>query len=563
VAGLLDVVPEVSLLITSQAPLRLAAERVIPVAGLDNDAALALVEHVLKQRAAPLHDDEHQREALRDIVSIVEGLPLALELATASLSILKPAQLRDRLRSSTEILRDDRRDREDRHRSLRATVHWTFEALGQDERALFVRLGTFAGPVELEEIEAIVGADGLDVVSGLAGLVDVALIRRIESGDSRVRFGLPEALRQIASAMLAEAQDEARWREAHLLRQHELLWNARTYLVTEATHQKALAADLEAAAALRWAQTTGHPLAASLAAARASMLRDSGRLREAKLLLEPLLASPPEDPELRGYVYLVNAWVLTLGRTDEALHAVEKALALLTDPTIRAAALITRGTLHLRRGRYQDAILDHERATAIARELGPTALAHALVMESQARLDDEQLELGAQLLDEAEQLGAASGARGPWPAHTIRGDLALLSDQPLKAIEHYSRSLEIAQQEGHAVQVYFDLVGLADAMAMSGRDRDALEIAGIAEAHAAEIGAEGGAEWHVHGHDHIRESPSRLGPKAAERSRTRGRAVPTSRRVVRTGELARAATSEQENDPRPRSFSLADEDASA
>jgi predicted ATPase/class 3 adenylate cyclase len=563
VASLLEIVPELSLLITSQAPLRLAAERVIAVAGLGNAAALSLVEQVSKQRATPLDGDEQQREALSEIVSIVEGLPLALELAAASLAILNPAQLRDRLRSSTEILRDDRRDREDRHRSLRATVQWTLGALDRDQRELFARLGTFAGPVELEEIEAVAGGDGLDVISALAGLVDVALVRRIESGDDRVRFGLPEALRQTAGAMLSEGQDEARWREAHLLRQHELLWNARIYLVTEAAHQRALAADLEAAAALHWAKSTGHPLAASLAAARASMLHDTGRLREAKLLLQPLLGCPPDDPEVRGYVYLVSAWLLSLGHHDEAFDAVEMALGLLTDPHTRAAALITRGVQHAKAGRYNQAVVDHERATAIARELGATELAHALMMESQARMDDGQLELAAQQLSEAEQLGISSGARGVWPAYTIRGDLALLSGQPVKAVEYYYRSLEIAQQRGHAVQAYLDLVGLADAIAMTGRDEAALEIAGIAEAYAAEMGAERGAEWHVHGHDHIRESSSRLGPQAAERSRARGRTVATSRRVVRAGELARAATSEQENDPRPRSFSLADEDASA
>jgi len=57
-------------------------------------------------------------------------------------------------------------------------------------------LGAFAGPVELTDLELVAGEDGLDVLEALAGLVDVALVSRVESGDGRMRFGLPEALRQ-------------------------------------------------------------------------------------------------------------------------------------------------------------------------------------------------------------------------------------------------------------------------------------------------------------------------------------------------------------------------------
>jgi predicted ATPase len=119
---------------------------------------------------------------------MLEGVPLALELAAARPSLLSPVQLRDRLSRSSDLLRDDRRDRLERHRSLRATLQWTLGLLEEPARELFVRLGAFAGPVELEEIEAVAGADGLNVLDAVSDVAvslatdarsrAVALIRR-------------------------------------------------------------------------------------------------------------------------------------------------------------------------------------------------------------------------------------------------------------------------------------------------------------------------------------------------------------------------------------------------
>jgi predicted ATPase len=254
IAGLLAVASELRVLITSQAPLRVASERCLAVDALDTDDALELMERVARRRSASFRVSDDDREALGEIVWMLDGLPLALELAAARLSILAPAQLRDRLRGSSDLLRDDMRDRGDRHRSLRATADWTLGLLDQPAQQLFVRIGAFAGPVELEEIEAVAGADGLDVLHALSNLLEVALVRRVESGDGRIRFGLPEALRQIAASMLDAATDGERWRRAHAARQLELQWAARTLLTSRRVHDAAIAADDEAAAALRAAR---------------------------------------------------------------------------------------------------------------------------------------------------------------------------------------------------------------------------------------------------------------------------------------------------------------------
>lgn len=112
-----------------------------------------------------------------------------------------------RLRDSPDLLKDTGTGRPDRQRSLRATVQWTLDLFAEEPQALFVRMGAFAGPVELEDLEAVAGEDGLDVLETLSAVLDVGLVRRVESGDGRVRLGLPEALRRIASSLLDAAPD--------------------------------------------------------------------------------------------------------------------------------------------------------------------------------------------------------------------------------------------------------------------------------------------------------------------------------------------------------------------
>jgi len=167
------------------------------VQAASNDAALALIERVASRRARALPLAVADRDALLDVVHLLDGLPLALELAAARLALLTPSQLHERLRSSLDLLREDRSDRPRRQRSLGATVEWTLGLLDPPARELFVRLAVFAGPVELDMLEAVVSGEGVEVLDALAALLDVALLRRVETGDGHVRFGLPEALRQM------------------------------------------------------------------------------------------------------------------------------------------------------------------------------------------------------------------------------------------------------------------------------------------------------------------------------------------------------------------------------
>jgi predicted ATPase len=538
---LLDALPELRVLVTSQAPLGLAVERRVPLDALDDEAALALMGRVARRRGAALPLEGTDRTALLELVHLLDGLPLALELAAARLGLLSPAQLRARLRDSPDLLKDGSASRPERQRSLRATVEWTLGLLEDEPRALFMRMGAFAGPVELEELEAVAGGDGLDVLEALAVLVDVALARRVESGDGRVRFGLPEALRQIAAGLLDGAPDGQEWRRAHAQRQHDLAWAARTLLVSAEVFRTAVAADAEAGAALRWARATGDSLAAPLGAARAVLLFDNGHCREALAVLEPLLAQPSGEGAVDGLALAANAITLAVvDRTSEAMASAERAVEITTDVETRAFAFLIRGLVHAYRGEHEASVRDSEEATALARGLGPVALSSALLYEASARMLTEELDRAAEQLDEGARIGATVDAKGLWLVDTLSGDLAVLTGRPREAFEHYARSLEAAQARGDQLQVWHDLEGVANALAILCEDPAALEVAGLAEALGQDLGRPAtGTNERLLG-DALAAAEERLGTAVAADLKARGRAVPAANRVTVACRMARA-----------------------
>jgi predicted ATPase/class 3 adenylate cyclase len=536
-AGLLDVAPDLRIIVTSQAPLRLPAERVLPLDALGDDASIALMERVVRRRGGDLGSD---RAALVDVVHLLDGLPLALELAAARLALLSPAQLRDRLLESTELLRETGAGRPERQQSLRATVDWTLGLLEAQPRALFTRMGAFAGPAVLEDLEAV--GEGLDVLEALAALRDVALVRRVESGDGRIRFGLPEALRQIAAATLDASPDGASWRSAHARRQADIAWAARTLgQAAGADYRAAVAADADAEAALRWARSAGDPAAARLAAARGALLADLGRTHESFATLAPLIETPTGDPSIDGQALSAYGYaLLNAGRLEEGIAAADRALALDADPTTRAKALLLRGLLHTFGQEYEEGVRFSEQATALARRTGDHALlSGVMTMEAQARMFAGEVDRAAELFAEAERIGAPVDTAVLWRGETFRGDLARSRGEHAEALAHYASSFVTAQALGNEIQVLLDLECAAWMLALLGRDEAALEAAGLAEALGEEVGGESGmteVPWQAD----LAATAERVGEPAASEHRARGRAVPAIARVSRALALARA-----------------------
>ncbi|MGO9822158.1 MAG: ATP-binding protein [Solirubrobacteraceae bacterium] len=537
--GLLDRLPDLRLLVSSRLPLRVDLERVIRLDALDERSGLELIGRAVGRRGERPKLTDAGGQALREIVRLLDGLPLALELAAARLSVLTAVQLRDRLRDSIDVLGEARGGRPVRQRSLRAALDSTLALLDPASRGLFVRMGAFAGPVELDELERVLAGDGVSVLEALAELVDAALVQRVETGDGSVKFGLAEALRQIASELLDSDPDGERWRRAHAQRQYELVWAYRTAFVDRKTYLAARAAEREAGAALRWASDNHDGLEQPIAAAYAFvLLAGGGRVREGGAITERLLASPPADPEVRWLAFCAHTnYLENIGRFDEACRSADQAYRAAPDSKTRCGALILRGLSDLFAGHTAEAVKDHAEATALARELNdPALLAGALAYEAQALIAARLLDQAAARLDEARTVGALIDANVLYSLNTQLGDLAIVDGRPADALEPYARSLEHALADGNLMQIINDLLGVAEALAGLGHDGESLEVVGMAESQSAEIGAVPDTLYD----EHLAALERRIGPARATELKQRGRATGPADRVARACQLARS-----------------------
>jgi predicted ATPase len=149
----------------------------------------------------------------------LDGMPLAIELAAARASTLTPGEIIARLDDRLRLLTGGSRDADARHRTLRATIDWSYELLDASERTLLRRLAIFAGPVRADAIEAVCGDTPLDpgdVTDGLQRLADKSMVQ-LEAGlDSATRYRLLETVRDYAADKMAATGEEARLRELHL-----------------------------------------------------------------------------------------------------------------------------------------------------------------------------------------------------------------------------------------------------------------------------------------------------------------------------------------------------------
>ena len=202
-AELLGAAPRLRILVTSQAPLRLAEEHAYALAGLAEAPAAALLIARAKRASRDFAVDESGAAAVAALCRELDGSPLAIELAAARLALLSPEELLERLRRSPDALGTGGRNLPERQRGLRAAMQWSYGLLDPQAASLFRRIGHFAGEATLERIEQVCDEGIDDVLESLAQLVDTSLVRRTRDG----RFEVASALRTYSRELL-EASGE-------------------------------------------------------------------------------------------------------------------------------------------------------------------------------------------------------------------------------------------------------------------------------------------------------------------------------------------------------------------
>jgi non-specific serine/threonine protein kinase len=282
ISELVAACPQLTVLATSQAPLRLRGEQEFSLAPLmlsqaaetegradSIDAAMQLFVDRARAVQPGFELTEENREAVEAICRALDGLPLAIELAAARVRVLPPASIYARLESDRQaqfqLLRGGPRDAPERHQSLAETIGWSYRLLDEHEQRLFRRLSVFRGGFTLDAAEAVCGLYGLgagapDTFDLVASLVDKSFLMSRTVQQQEPGFLMLSSIRAFAAELLDAEQEADAIQTRHA---HYFLGLAEAGEIgLRGTEQRAWLGRLDAAhanllAALRWLDASG------------------------------------------------------------------------------------------------------------------------------------------------------------------------------------------------------------------------------------------------------------------------------------------------------------------
>ncbi|MEM7092290.1 MAG: adenylate/guanylate cyclase domain-containing protein [Actinomycetota bacterium] len=211
--------PDSTIIATSRTALNLANEVVIEIEPLTTESTenLPLPVHEFFAEVAGLASPDDERLAeIREVCRLVDGIPLAVELAAGRVGALGLNEVVSQLAASIGLLSGGRRDMPERHRTLTATMLWSYELTSEAAQLVFRRLSLFPGGVTVEGLGSFGDLDAAQTADALEELADHRLARRHDN-----RWSMLRVIREVAADELERCHevDEARRTAARLLRQ--------------------------------------------------------------------------------------------------------------------------------------------------------------------------------------------------------------------------------------------------------------------------------------------------------------------------------------------------------
>jgi predicted ATPase len=450
-ARLLEVAPGLTLLVTSRVPLRLSAERCVPLSPLPVDEVAATASpatlvatacanpavalFVWRARAAdPTFDvGPSNAAALLRLVGRLEGWPLAILLAAARVRHLSLDALQRRLDATLgdrlDTLAGGASDLPERQRTIRRTIAWSVDLLSDDARALLRRTSVFVGGADLEAIEAVAGAGAppgsgptTATLDALAELVDHGLLQRfgVETGARYLGF---ELVRESALEQLQASGEESAVRSRHA--DHFLRVAASDGVALQHGRAERLAVLRDEADNLRSAiafVTSMRDVGAAAAFARSLWLywwiegqgaEHAPWLRDLLGAVDPAVGPDP-GPRVRLDL-LLGLCACTLQQRDlaaarAALDEAEAALTAVDDVPARAVVHIARAIVHASDGDLEGCRWHAEAARASAASVAwPWAESFGWVMLARAAIGRSDLAEAERWAEAAATLQAAAG----------------------------------------------------------------------------------------------------------------------------------------------------------
>lgn len=435
-----------TLLVTSRERLNLHTEQVYGLHGLPvddgqgpADGAVELFLLRASSASSRFSPGPAGHQVIQQICRLLEGMPLAIELAASWVRALSPQAILDEITGDINVLRTLHRDTPDRQRSLHAVLDATWRMLNRAEQRQLQALTVFRGSFERRAAASVADVTLFD----LAGLIDKSLLYRLQGeGDEQDRYRLHEQLRQYAAAQAGDqaddqADDEAKVRARHAAHYAALLTNALPDLQGQAQQQAMadLGAELENVYAA-WQHLLDQGAYDRLDACleplslffKIRSWMESGRqfLQEAELALPDV--SGPILEHFRARVQLFQASFLEqMGRFQEATALLDTGLPVVAahnDRRTEMFGLNVQATVAAKTGAYEDAATGFEDALAAAREVG----------------------------DQFREAGILNNL----------GILCELQNQPERAMEWYDQSIRLhrAMNDDHGLAIALDNRGI-------------------------------------------------------------------------------------------------------
>ena len=490
IATLLTQCPGIKAFVTSQIPLGIQGEHQLAILPLSlpapDDVSLPAIRQsdavelfVQRARAVERTFDLTERNAAT-IVRIchqLDGLPLAIELATARLNVLSADALLSRLSNRLQILTSGRRDAPERLRTMRQAIAWSYELLAPDEQKLFRWLSVFAGGIPIEAVESIgLSGDPLELTSQL---VDRSLLRRVETATDEPRVLMLRTLRDYGSEQLAQTGEEHAARLAHARYFGHLMDHAEDDL-TGTRQANTLLRYMEELDNLRtaveWSLTAGHQeIALAIVAENWRFWSMRGLVSEGRSWTEQAIVANEGNRTAKYLSALNGAGQLAEDQNDlEASQGFfQRSLALaeeIGDDDGKIKALGGLGTLAHDRGDYERAIVYHRAVEKLSRATGDVrgvAMAVGnLGAVSYYQGDYEQTE---RQWEECRSIFASVG--DVQAEATVTGNLAALAlerEQFDRAEHLLNLTLEMQLRLGDERSMAFTYTNLGDVLAQRG-----------------------------------------------------------------------------------------------
>jgi predicted ATPase/class 3 adenylate cyclase len=485
--NLLQSTRQLKILATSREPLGISGEGIfrVPSLAFPQDVQVDSVDQVEQFEAIRLFTNRAQAVLPEFTITLenasrvaricwrLDGIPLAIELAAARLASLDLAEIDARLQHSFRLLAGGSRTALERHRTLRATIDWSYNLLPEPMRLLLRRLSVFSGGFMLQAVEAICAGECLsggglerdEVVDLLAQLVNKSMVILERQPGREARYRMLEAIRQYASEKLHECGESEEMRNCHLSWYVQLaeMIGSNMQSGEHLVWTKKFSSEQENFfAAITWGLEQGADLQAGLRIIYAlfNIYAERALYSDLQRWFEKALEEINQQKVIDQVSQVIT--LIYLGLLDAMFSKVESALARMEQAlTICEKLEIDRRPIHaitffnmgrlraLNLGELKEGLSLLNQAESLCREIGFQSqwiLAWTLVFKSWTLQYLGELDAAQACAEESWHLTQSLGDVWSGAGLNVLGDIALERKDYAQASTHYQQWLELSQE---------------------------------------------------------------------------------------------------------------------